>query len=501
MIDMEFSESEETYENNEIYISDEEYKQTFGDLIEKMKKNIKQEHIIKNTIMICQHLSMLTINKNDLTEFINYLNDNSGDIWISLGNSFHLFSKKKSWSKQTQYSILCRLKIMLKILLPEKIKEIDRALYVEKNKKNKNIEHLPLQIQKMKEDNTIFIFFKKLDSLLLMKTKQKSSQSRKYTLSFWYKLLNDNNIFKNDNFEEQINIMTKDDILKLCETTPINDDKRLNLINVLFYKLLNVIEEPIKFEAKNKINIDNSSDSESDVDGDVHRFTMKEIQKLSESCQNVFEKLYFHLLLTTALRVGGLSRIKIKKVAERIDNKWKIFDVGETIEKRNKVRKFPISHIVKPYLLEWLENERQYTSSSFLFPAKTIENKHMGTNIFQNSFKKLCMRSEITGKNAHIHSIRHTVGFMISELGNNIESVAKFLDHSSSKTTEKYYVKYSCEENLNRMNIPWIENENKKMVIPKCLSQNIEKKEENNKKSKKKEKLKDTIKLLSKMNQ
>jgi len=53
--------------------------------------------------------------------------------------------------------------------------------------------------------------------------------------------------------------------------------------------------------------------------------------------------------------------------------------------------------------------------------------------------------------------MRHTYGHMLLETGNPVETVAKLLGHSSSKTTEKFYLKESAGEVAKRANIPWLD--------------------------------------------
>jgi len=55
-------------------------------------------------------------------------------------------------------------------------------------------------------------------------------------------------------------------------------------------------------------------------------------------------------------------------------------------------------------------------------------------------------------------------------LGNNMEAIAKFLDHSSLMTTQKYYVKYSRKENMNGMIAPWFDKKvEDKIEVRECL--------------------------------
>ena len=48
------------------------------------------------------------------------------------------------------------------------------------------------------------------------------------------------------------------------------------------------------------------------------------------------------------------------------------------------------------------------------------------------------------------------------ETGNSVDVVAKCLNHSSSKTTEQFYLKENIEEVTSRAVIPWLSRKQKK---------------------------------------
>ena len=53
-----------------------------------------------------------------------------------------------------------------------------------------------------------------------------------------------------------------------------------------------------------------------------------------------------------------------------------------------------------------------------------------------------------------------------TRLGASVDVVAKCLNHSSSKTTAKFYLKESIEEVTNRANIPWLQGSSRKREPP-----------------------------------
>lgn len=174
------------------------------------------------------------------------------------------------------------------------------------------------------------------------------------------------------------------------------------------------------------------------------------------------------------------------------------FRYRKNYRKRKKIRSFPVSHLVIPYLIKWLSQEKLLTESLYLFQSKVLINKPLSTNTFRIRFKEICKNANILGVNAHIHAIRHTVAFMMCEMGNNIDHVSKFLGHSSSKITREFYVKYSCEENLNKLDVPWFQkSKDIKQIVPECLKSDTKKEQNYEDKSKYKKKLAKSMKLLS----
>lgn len=88
------------------------------------------------------------------------------------------------------------------------------------------------------------------------------------------------------------------------------------------------------------------------------------------------------------------------------------------------------------------------------------------------------------GKHIHAHSLRHSFAHILLESGNKPELVSKMLGHSSTITTEQYYLKESASEASKRMNIPWLERTEQENPVPSFL--NTQKKVRTTKKKKSK---------------
>lgn len=531
-----FQSDDEHESNLEEYFDISEYwNDKYKQLDDKLKTHLSASHLRKNIISVTMKLSKKVSGDYDLSSLILFLDVDDMANWVKFMDAFNQYSEDNKWSKNTQLVIVNRVKLLLLILIPKRENIIKRAIHLNREKKTQGKNIFPKSISKMDKNSAFYLFYEYLKSKLFVHTKQKSLTTQKMTFNLWHNVFINIGLFEEcenpDNMDEiltWIKTKTSEDIIDAYKKH--NGNKKYNntiitkhhkLINILFCNILNSVEEiniiVLVMNINNNDNgnndngnndngIDDNIDEENN-DKDLHRFTADEIQKLNDSCQSTMEKLIFTILFTTGMRVGGLANIKVKNVAILKDGTWTSKNIGNTIEKGNKLRTFPISEIVKPHLIDWLKNHREITTSPYLFPSKKSCNRPMQTNVFQNIFKQIAGRAKITGSNAHIHAIRHTVGFLMSELGNNIEAVAKFLDHSSPATTQKYYVKYSCKENMNRMSVPWFDKKiEDKVEVPKCLMNNKNEKQDNtkqdkkNKKMKVRRKIKDSIQALIDMN-
>jgi integrase len=502
---------------------DDKYKE----LDKRLTVHLSASHLRKNIITIVMKLSKKITNNYDLSSLILFLDVDDNNNWIKFMDTFNQCCKDNRWSKNTQLVIVNRIKLLLLILIPKRENIIKRAIHLNREKKPNEKNIYPKMISKLPKDDKFYLFYEYLRTKLLIHSKQKSLVTQKMTFNLWHNIFVNIGLFEECNELNDMNeiitwIKTKTDDDIINSYKKYNEEKKYNnkmitkhhkLINTLFCNILKSIKEiniinllvNIKNDIIDNKEIDDNINDEN-VDKDLHRFTADEIQRLNEACQSTMEKLIFNILFTTGMRVGGLANIKVKNIAILKNGAWECKNIGNTIEKGNKLRTFPISELVKPHLIDWLKNHREITTSPYLFPSKKSCNRPMQTNVFQKIFKQLAEKANITGKNAHIHAIRHTVGFLMSELGNNIEAVAKFLDHSTPMTTQKYYVKYSCNENMNRMSVPWFDKKvEDKVEVPKCLinEQKQDKPNQEDKPNKKKvvrQKIKSSIQALIDIN-
>lgn len=78
----------------------------------------------------------------------------------------------------------------------------------------------------------------------------------------------------------------------------------------------------------------------------------------------------------------------------------------------------------------------------------------MSVETLGHVFQKICVRVGIPKKFSHLHVMCHTCAHRLLEEGNTARRIAAYIEHSSSKTTEKYYLKDSTENITNTMQKP-----------------------------------------------
>ena len=199
---------------------------------------------------------------------------------------------------------------------------------------------------------------------------------------------------------------------------------------------------------------------EADDDGsDPHRISSKDLELIhAKSQQHPLDELVFMVLITTGLRLGGLTATLISNVAQVKSGQYEILSQGKTKEKGDKFARFVISPQVKPLLLEWLTVHRAADKGPYVFPG-AIPGRHITTDALRTRFRRLCERCGLEGQQFHPHALRHSHAHILLECGNSVEAVSKCLNHSNTSVTEKFYLRESAAEVQSRCNVPWMQKE------------------------------------------
>jgi hypothetical protein len=231
-------------------------------------------------------------------------------------------------------------------------------------------------------------------------------------------------------------------------------------------------------------------DDDKDDDGaDHHRISTGDLDKMFLACKDQMpQKLMFMFMITTGVRIGGLTNIRIGRVAKLEANQWVANDTGRTICKGNKPYRFKFPPDVKDLIAMWLNNQRPADPTPFLFPGR--DGGKISTASVRNHFNVICRKAGLEGAQFHPHALRHSFAHILLESGNTSAIVASLMNHASSATTEKFYLRESAEELTARANIPWLQGADKKRklepVIPSFLDDSKHVKENTKKKERRK---------------
>lgn len=237
--------------------------------------------------------------------------------------------------------------------------------------------------------------------------------------------------------------------------------KRYGWLKMFVHKIVGlpekfVFDEDLEDEIKNLVQKLRNKAADEDDGSDQHRIDKDDLQSLYEaSTQDPLLELFYLLLITTGMRIGGLSRIKTLHVARQEHGRWVPLANGRTLEKGRKWFSFVLSKRVRELVTLWLNDLRPADPSIYLFPG--ITTPHCSTATIRHRFQKLCESLGFRGKQYHPHSLRHSYAHILLEVGNKPEVISKLLNHNSTDITEKFYLRESAQQVTTRAKIPWLE--------------------------------------------
>lgn len=361
---------------------------------------------------------------------------------------YEVFKKlRESMSDSTIRNMACISKKALGIMGIDKSKLIVYSNSKEHIKKNTEI---PEQLRQNKNMEKFII---ERFNECKYTTGCKSDITKKTMLRYWISIMKCfGNLKELNPYELDLSLYN---VLNVTKDI-ITSEYYIIYLHHLFYKIndewdikISILKEKLCFE----------KEAEKNKDGDKDFLSPKQQEDIWHSCETIMEKIVIALLFTTGIRVGGLCNIKRKDVYDSNTNTVK--DYGSTIEKGNKIRRFPIFGMVKEPLLKYI-NDTHMIQSDYLFFNERDHKRNKNTSYFQNLFKKIAKRAGHEGSEIHIHACRHSVARNLLETGNNMEDIGKYLGHSNPATTAKFYANLSIKETVDRMNMTSLGGENNK---------------------------------------
>ena len=179
----------------------------------------------------------------------------------------------------------------------------------------------------------------------------------------------------------------------------------------------------------------------------LHAFSPDEVQRLHAAARGgVRDRLLLLLLFTTALRVGGLSRLPA--VSPR--DTW-----CRTVEKGGQIHPVALAPCVRDALSAYLAAHPASPEAHYLLPSRRNADHPISTTQLKRWFRGLCARAGVVGPHAHIHTTRHTVAVALRLAGCRIADIQAFLGHASPSTTLAVYCTPDFHQLVHLLRLPW----------------------------------------------
>lgn len=177
------------------------------------------------------------------------------------------------------------------------------------------------------------------------------------------------------------------------------------------------------------------------------------LEEVKDSKKDV---LMITILREIGLRNSAICNLKLKDI---VDEHRLPRHVCRVKEKGNKIREFVTSSNIKRIIVSYLHQYEDVLQDDFSNKYVFSRNKNltvkMASATLNNILKKIALRAGVTNVNVQAHTFRHTLVGKLMDAGNNIETVSKFIGHSSVDTTMTYYWLKNISDLANEINNPF----------------------------------------------
>jgi site-specific recombinase XerD len=403
--------------------------------------------------------------------FVTAVEKNALEEAIKVSHNLNKVAILNNWSEKTIKTAICNMKRILKqtTISPHFINKLTTVKTGGIDRKS--LEYcLPSEYKKY-DDNHLG----KKQLLMWMnvckkETRNRSQSSLKQIILFTIKVCNNLNLNINNFNLEKASMLPLETIQLAMDQVDlkISTKIRVRFTCIIIKKFFNskVITHFNLEEWKKSIPKEDSF--ECGDDHDAHRISNMELDLMFEAAKsNNRDLALFLLMATTGLRVGGVSNLLLKNVCTQVGGEPIISNEGRTIEKGKKWFTFVICERLKEALKKYIIEDRNVLSD-YVFSGQ--KQGPLSPSRISKIIKEIATRANISGKHIHAHSIRHSFAHILLEAGNDPGLVGKMMGHSSSKTTEKYYLKETAVEASKRCNIPWLTKEKEVTPLPTFMT-------------------------------
>jgi integrase/recombinase XerD len=454
----------DNYETKEPeYIEESEEITTLKNYYPAKLLNIQQGHWSIGFTLLTQTIFLLYKNTK-FSELVN--NSPNHQTSIDFSNCMKKVCEINEWSHSTTNIALNVLKKLLEKTNINSSFISKISISYDKTIKKNSVEFcLPTKYKKLDDDNKEKQTLISIIKIIKSDTKYKSQHSIRMFLAYIVTFLKYHNI----SICDYKNIQTKsfEEIKESISNVYINKSLRIKIYYTMIFicSIVKYTENMKDYEIYKKSIHPIKITKE---DHDTHRIDKKELEKMYEASKTDIKKqTIFLLMISTGIRTIGVSNIKLEHICTIVNNVITINKTGRTLEKGNKWFTFALSENLSKLLLEYITTKRK-SNSSYLFPGRG-EDIGLSPSRISAIIKQISSDAGIKGKHIHAHSLRHSFAHILLETGNKPELVSKMLGHTSTLTTEYYYLKESAAEASKRMNIPWLERTDQQNPVPSFL--------------------------------
>ena len=167
-----------------------------------------------------------------------------------------------------------------------------------------------------------------------------------------------------------------------------------------------------------------------------YSFRPEEIRRILAGAVTTLERLIVWLLLTTGLRIGGLSRLQAGTGPFTTAH-----DVPRTLtttEKNNRERCVVVGRTGRILIARWYREGRRVEAdvpSLYVFPSPTKKEQAASMPCLWDVCRRVFVRAGLQTAHVHPHTFRHTFIHYMYMSGSSFDEISKVIGHANPKTT------------------------------------------------------------------
>lgn len=168
--------------------------------------------------------------------------------------------------------------------------------------------------------------------------------------------------------------------------------------------------------------------------------------------------LMITIMREVGLRPGAICHLQYRDI---VDETHQPRHNCRVLEKGKKYRCFVTGPNLKRKIVaavaHFRTNGTDPSGGDYIFSSAEDMQTPLPHTTLLNRLKRLALNAGVTDVNFHPHAFRHTIVGKLMDAGNTSEAVSKFLGHSSTDTTMRYYFVKTINEIMDDLRNPFTE--------------------------------------------